>query len=256
MRIFRDATTGAQLRYIEFSGSGRPLILLHDLGRASSFDFPELSRYPALIGRSLILLDLLGFGYSDKPVDFGYRIRDHSRCVAQFVRHKGYDRLDLFGHGFGGTVALDAAILLGTRVKHLILAAADLDANGTPFNRAVTSMDEAGYVQHGHIATIELAQENGAYGQAVTLKSSLPEAMHRGAHSLVDGGTQDFRQMLYSHPAQKTYIIGCNALPHPATKDLEDRDVRCLVVPKAGENLCDDNLRGLARAICMALNLS
>ncbi len=253
MKTFRDEKTGATLRYIEFSGSGRPLVILHGLGRASSFDYQELSRYSALSGRSLILVDMLGFGYSDKPVDFGYRVPDHSRYISQFVRQMGYDRLDLYGHSFGGTVALDAAMLLGRRVKHLILAEANLDAGGGAGSQAIAAMTELDYVQHGHDETIAQAKENGAEGWATTLRSSLPHAVYRGATSLVEGESQDWRQMLFSHPAQKTYIIGQNSLPYPAADGLEDRGVRCLVVPNAGHNLSDDNLRGLGRAISMAI---
>lgn len=246
MRQFHDGKTGVTLKYLEFSGAGRPLIMLHDLGRASSYDYPELSRYPALTGRSLILLDLAGFGYSAPAPDFGYTVTDHSRSVVQFARHKGYDRLDLFGHGFGGTVALDAAMLLGNRVKHLILAQSPLDADTYPLAADITRMEEPDFIAQSHAS---LPEEG-----ATCLRHADPAALYRGAQSLVDGGAQDWRQMFYSHPAQKTYIIGETSLPYATADGLEDRGIRCLVVPKAGHDLASDNLRGLGRAISMALS--
>lgn len=67
---------GAQLRYLEFAGDGPPLMIVHGLGCASSFEYPHVARAPALSARHVLLSDLFGSGYSD-----------HHHCRRQKARH-------------------------------------------------------------------------------------------------------------------------------------------------------------------------
>jgi pimeloyl-ACP methyl ester carboxylesterase len=92
-----------KLSYTE-SGGGRPIILLHELGRDRRDWQPLL---PWLEGRRLICLDLRGHGGSDIPKkSFGMK------ALASDVIALGEDlwlgQFDLVGHGLGGLAAAAA----------------------------------------------------------------------------------------------------------------------------------------------------
>ena len=78
-----------------------PLLVLHGFP-SSSFDFRAV-----LDGlrrsRRVLLLDLLGYGLSDKP-DVRYSIAVQADIVMAFVRVVGVDRLALLTHDMGDTV--------------------------------------------------------------------------------------------------------------------------------------------------------
>lgn len=74
MNGFFSSVAGATLRWLDLPGEGLPLVFIHGLGCASSYDYPRVASDPALNGRRKILIDLPGFGYSDKPHDFSYNI--------------------------------------------------------------------------------------------------------------------------------------------------------------------------------------
>ena len=78
MREYRIRETEYTIRYHNFYGKGTPLLFIHGLGCASSFDYIEVA---AMLGTSqrIILIDLLGAGYSDKPLDFEYSVRAHAQ---------------------------------------------------------------------------------------------------------------------------------------------------------------------------------
>ena len=62
---------GIKINYYEI-GSGEPMILLHGFG-ASSYSWNEILE-PLSRKNKLILIDLKGFGLSDKPLDDKYSI--------------------------------------------------------------------------------------------------------------------------------------------------------------------------------------
>jgi pimeloyl-ACP methyl ester carboxylesterase len=80
---------------------GEPLLILHGFP-TSSFDFchvvDELSR-----ARRVLLLDLVGYGLSEKP-DMAYTLDTQADIVTAFVTETGVRRLSLLTHDMGDTV--------------------------------------------------------------------------------------------------------------------------------------------------------
>ncbi|WP_342363064.1 alpha/beta fold hydrolase [Terrarubrum flagellatum] len=101
MKSFDTGFRGAALRYHDLPGDSAPLIFIHGLRCASSCDYPEIAADPALRGRRMLLVDLLGAGFSDRPTDFGYAVSDHAQTVAALVQELGFASVDLFGHSMG-----------------------------------------------------------------------------------------------------------------------------------------------------------
>jgi pimeloyl-ACP methyl ester carboxylesterase len=52
------------------------------------------------------LLDLKGFGRSEKPLDKQYTVRDQATLVTDYIKRLGNREIYLAGHSFGGGVAL------------------------------------------------------------------------------------------------------------------------------------------------------
>ena len=56
---------GASLCYHDLPGRGPVCVYLHGLGSASSADFPEVAHHPRLAPYRALLVDFLGFGFSE-----------------------------------------------------------------------------------------------------------------------------------------------------------------------------------------------
>ncbi len=97
---------GAHVFVIDIPSAGdetsEPLLILHGFP-TSSFDFHLVADQLAT-NRRVLLLDMLGYGLSDKP-DRAYRIEDQADIVQAFVtRALGTPRLAILSHDMGDTV--------------------------------------------------------------------------------------------------------------------------------------------------------
>lgn len=97
---------GARMRYLR-TGSGPPLILLHGL---LGYSFSWRYTLPALAPYATVYApDLLGAGFSDRPLGIDHSMRGTARRVLRFVDSLGLASFDLLGTSRGGAVAMAAA---------------------------------------------------------------------------------------------------------------------------------------------------
>ena len=85
---------------------------------------------PSLAGYHSVLIDFLGFGFSDRPEGFGYTLEDHAQTVAELHDHLGLRHCALIGHSMGGSVAITLAAIRPEIVSRLVIAEGNLDPGG------------------------------------------------------------------------------------------------------------------------------
>lgn len=94
--------------YVEETGHGTPVVLIHGLGGSTyswRFIAPVLAR-----SHRVIALDLKGFGRSSKVFDTGYSAFDQARLLSRFLARRRLTGTTVIGHSFGGQVALMTAL--------------------------------------------------------------------------------------------------------------------------------------------------
>src|SRR5215470_17993634 len=97
---------GAAMRYLR-TGSGPPLILLHGL---LGYSFSWRYTMPALAAhRTVYAPDMLGAGFSDRPVGIDHSMHGTALRVVQFAEKLKLQAFDLLGTSRGGPVAISAA---------------------------------------------------------------------------------------------------------------------------------------------------
>ncbi len=112
---------GARVHYQEFGeASAPPIILIHGY-TASVYVWKSAAPLLAEAGFRVIAVDLLGFGYSEKPQWFDYSIQSQARMVSRFMDRLGVGRATVVGSSYGGAVALEIALNDPERVGKLVL---------------------------------------------------------------------------------------------------------------------------------------
>ena len=113
--------SGARLYYYAAGtrGAGVPVVFLHGFPTSSHLWHDVVPLMPP--GHRLVVLDLLGFGRSDRPLDRVVDARAHASRLVDVLDELRIDRACVVGHGFGGGVAQAFAIEHGERVSHLCL---------------------------------------------------------------------------------------------------------------------------------------
>ncbi len=85
------------------------ILFLHGFASSATTWHDIVGLFPA-DRYTLILLDMKGFGKSDKPRDGAYSIEDHAGLVRAFIGVLGLRSLVIAGHSLGGAVALRVCI--------------------------------------------------------------------------------------------------------------------------------------------------
>lgn len=128
---------GARIHFQEFGIAGDPPIVLIHGYTASTFVWRSVAPMLAEAGFHVIALDLLGFGFSEKPRWFDYSIDSQARVVSRFMDRTGIGRAIVVGSSYGGAVAATLALDYGERVEKLVLvdAVANDDLRSHPILR-------------------------------------------------------------------------------------------------------------------------
>jgi pimeloyl-ACP methyl ester carboxylesterase len=112
---------GARVHFQEFGDASKPTILLIHGYTASLYVWKTAAPMLADAGFHVVALDLLGFGYSDKPSWFDYSISSQARMIARFMNRLGIGRATIAGSSYGGAVAATLALDYPERVEKLVL---------------------------------------------------------------------------------------------------------------------------------------
>lgn len=115
-------------------GQGHDVVLIHGLGASQGFWGPRVL-LPLARNYRVTLFDLRGHGYSEMPA-VGYTLTDFATDLHHLLNLLDIDRADLIGHSFGGTVALQTAVLFPERVRSLVLADTRVRSLQSPANAA------------------------------------------------------------------------------------------------------------------------
>ncbi|WED25229.1 alpha/beta hydrolase [Vibrio sp. DW001] len=256
MKHYYIDSIGVRLCYQDLSGEDTPIVFIHGLGCASSFDYPAVVTIGKLNNHRRVLVDLLGSGFSDKPNSFSYEISAHAEYLKEFLTSLGFEEFYLYAHSMGGAIALELVNLMQSAIKGIILSESNLDNGGGMFSQKVAAITEADYVRFGHenlVSKNSAESETSAICWSLSMNISSPQAIYRESISLINGRIPSWREILYSLDIPKTYLFGSDSLPDSDFEILPYHGVKVDVVPDAGHSMAWENPTGLASAIANAL---
>ncbi len=121
---FVELDSGLRLHYLDI-GEGPVVVWLHGSGPGASGYSNFKGNYPAFAAAGFrnIVLDLPGFGRSDKPADVQYNLDFFVACLNGLLQKIGVTKCTLLGNSLGGAIALGQALAHPDTVERLILMA-------------------------------------------------------------------------------------------------------------------------------------
>ncbi|WP_172382025.1 alpha/beta fold hydrolase [Streptomyces sp. MNP-20] len=246
----RDAHAGpgdARIRWVEIAGDEPARVCLHGAGGQAAAYFTHVMTLPPLAGRRTLMMDLLGFGLSDRPADFGYSLEDHADAVARALDGAGIEGAEVVAHSMGGAVAIALAARRPDLVSRLVLAEPALDPVPPPAPGAfgITAFTEREFAADGMARFLERVEPLWA----ATLRLADPVALHRSAFGLRAGTTPAARDLLAELTIARTVLLGARSQPLTGRAELEAAGVRVVTVPDAGHTIMLDNPRAFAEHV-------
>jgi 2-hydroxymuconate-semialdehyde hydrolase len=120
---------GIQTNYHEH-GSGEPVLLIHGSGPGVTGWANWRLTIPALAENFRVIApDIVGFGYTERPIDVQYNMDTWVNHIFGFMDALGIEKAHIVGNSFGGGLALAMAIRAPHRVGRLVL----MGSAGLPF---------------------------------------------------------------------------------------------------------------------------
>lgn len=98
-------------------GAGEPVVFIHGFPAASHLWSDVIRDIPA--GHRLVVVDLLGFGRSDRPATASLTAGAHADRVLKLMDDLRIEAACIVGHGMGGAVAQHLAVHAASRVTRL-----------------------------------------------------------------------------------------------------------------------------------------
>jgi haloalkane dehalogenase len=111
-------TAQGDMHYVD-EGAGEPIVFLHG-NPGWSFEYREIIKEMSKIQRC-IAPDYIGFGLSDKPVDWDYLPANHSRHVESLLDRLNLNNVTLVFNDWGGPFAMSYAIKYPEKIKKLVV---------------------------------------------------------------------------------------------------------------------------------------
>ena len=118
IRAINSKYETAKIHYLQ-QGKGEDILLIHSVGQ-SLYTFRELiSRLSSKF--RVTAIDLVGFGYSEKPYYFGYTLNEMADFIARFMDAMEMETAHLLGFSMGAGYVINFAKKYPERVGRLIL---------------------------------------------------------------------------------------------------------------------------------------
>ena len=121
---FVQCENGYRVHLID-QGTGPVVVFLHGSGPGASGHSNFKGNYPYWVaqGYRCLVIDLVGFGFSDKPEDVNYPLLFFVECVKQALDQVGVSSCAVVGNSLGGAVAVGLALEHPELVSRLVLMA-------------------------------------------------------------------------------------------------------------------------------------
>lgn len=250
MRSAQIDPDGTTVRWVELPGAAPPRVYLHGLGASSAPYYTPAATHPALAGHRSLLVDLLGFGISDRPDGFDYSLGGHADALAAALTQAGVDGADVVAHSMGGAVAIVLAERHPHLVERLVLVDANLDRSVPgAASSAIAGYTETDFLTQGWDETLDRV---GPHWRS-TMRLAAPLAVYRSAVSLARGSAPTPRETLQNLPIPRTFVYPAVEGPPAGAAELTAAGVRLIAVADSGHNVMLDNVDGFARAVAGAL---
>ena len=163
---------GRELRVFS-NGTGRPILMLHDLG-TSGATFEPLTSAVCAASRELVAIDLPGSGHSDPVI--GSDLDQYVGILIEALPQLSEQPLDLVGHGFGAYLAASIAADRPAGVRSLVLSEPTVPPRSGP---PASARMPAGMALSGAVTTLrrgKLRQNLAGFSRAKSVLEQLAKA--------------------------------------------------------------------------------
>ncbi|MDH5482178.1 MAG: alpha/beta hydrolase [Candidatus Bathyarchaeota archaeon] len=230
-------------------GAKESIVFIHGFG-ASKETFLEAFEREEFQNFTMLAADLIGFGDSDKPIDFSYEMTDQARILRKAIDLLDLNRFHLVAHSMGGIIGIKLGKMVPDRLCSFINAEGNITAEDCTISKQVAGMGDEYFALEGleqlkrSIAEeAERTQDWVLRDYVKSLSKATPESLYKSSVSTVyESNFGDLLTRFSQLPFYKCYIYGeKNTGVFPAEKLLEQKGIPLFYVSNSGHSMMKEN---------------
>jgi pimeloyl-ACP methyl ester carboxylesterase len=261
IQTFHLHSIQSKLAYQYRAGTKTPIVIIHGIGGSSIEEYAPLLSRADLAEHPIVLLDLIGYGHSDKPIDFDYSLSAQCRAIDALLGSLSLPPAIVLGHSLGGSLAILLAKQFPERVCGLIMAEAGLEFKYLVLSRWAARYKEDVFTSQFHAL---LAGGDGgilgSFSTQPTLKMTSAIAFYRTSVSLVAHGKGDaLLQDFYDSHLWKTFWVGEKTRERYGDvflQELKRRNIPSSLIRGAGHQLVLEAPDAFGEALADAIGMN
>jgi pimeloyl-ACP methyl ester carboxylesterase len=247
--MVRVEVDGVFLSCLLKKGTSDAIVFVHGLG-SSKEAFSDAFRREEFQSFTLLAVDLVGFGDSDKPDAFSYTVKDQARILKKTLDQFGVGRFHLVGHSMGGIVGVELCEMMPDRVRSFINAEGNLTAQDATMSREIVKMNEEEFAHRGFEqfkrdlkAEFERTGDRGGMLYLEALDKATARSVYQSSVSTVYESDHGGLLTRFTRlPFYKCYIYGeKNKGKFVTEKLLKQKGVPVFYISESGHAMMNDN---------------
>lgn len=246
MQHVRVTDDGARIGFVELPGKEPTRVFIHGLGSSSLPYFTHIAAAPALIENRSLLVDLLGFGISDRPRTFGYTLPEQADGVARLLDSLNISAADVIAHSMGGAVAVTLASKRPDLVGRLVVAEPNLRPTDRP---RIEGYSEEEFIQNGFQEALATTGEVWP----VTMRLADPVAMYRSEDALGKNMIDNLGEVFLNLRVPRLMIRGAKTPSIHCEDEIRAAEIPLVSIANAGHNMMLDNAPAFTAALAAFL---
>ena len=196
------------------NGSHSAFLFIHGLqSRKETFDI-YLKNFSPKTKRSLISLDLVGFGQSDKPENFGYDLLDQVTKIKKLLYELEIKDLIIIGHSYGGMIGTKLLQCEDLEIKSIINLEGNLVEEDCGESINVANMTFSKFQDYFDLLKGELAASDNRSDifRGESLNQIPTEVFYKTSKTIVNWSKSgDLYNLFNDSPIPKLLITGSNS---------------------------------------------
>ncbi len=226
------------------------IIFIHGLA-CSNDSFRDVFTTDYFPGKSVLAVDLIGFGSSDKPEDFSYTMEAQAKIIEELIEALPRKKLHIVAHSMGGAVAL----LLKPELLSSLASFANIEGN--------LVAEDCGIMSRGIIDVSFERYRNSMYLKHIytfrghhqlRFEESTPTAIYESAKSLVEwSDSGKLLEIFKALTCKKCYFFGEENKGMPVLEKLDF--VPKYMISKSGHGMMTENPEEFYKKLDEFINL-
>jgi pimeloyl-ACP methyl ester carboxylesterase len=192
------------------SGQEHLIVFLHGLGCAKE-SFEGAFQHKGLEPFSIMTCDFIGFGTSDKPSDFPYKLEDQASVVSLLLEELNPKKVSIIGHSMGGAIGLLIAEELKNLVNFISIEGNLVAEDCGLVSRGIANQTTEQFQLNGYAEFLDKLQgstRSDFKKWSEWYAQSSPLGLHASAKSLVEWSDSGKLLEIFNGLSNKVYIYG------------------------------------------------